>query len=139
GLVGDVGVVVEDEGVGVQRDVQQLALDLHLVPDELGEILLVHAELAEQVEVPGVQQTAGRVAGHAGRVHHGDVRGAPAGRGHRELRVVRGAPAEHGLGDVAGALGGHVVGQQLAHGHAVGSGEQVPEGDLLGGGGAAAA
>src|SRR5699024_2672768 len=55
------------------------------------------------------------------------------------LRVVGRSPAQDGLGDVPGPVGGHVLSQQIAHRHPVGPGEQMPEGDLLGGGGSAPA
>ena len=65
GLGGDVGVVHEDERVGVEGDRVELVVDDPLLPHGFGEGVLADAELGEEVEVPGVEQAARSVAGDA--------------------------------------------------------------------------
>ncbi|GAB7304261.1 hypothetical protein MAFF212519_21320 [Clavibacter michiganensis] len=63
--------------MAVEGDGVQLPVDDALVPDARLEVGLGDAELGEPVGVPRIEQAAGREAGHAGRVHDGDVGARP--------------------------------------------------------------
>jgi hypothetical protein len=68
----------------------------------------------------------------ARRVHDRDVRRRAADRCQRELRVVRVAPLQDQLADIAVGMLGVDVGQDLRQALAVAAAEEVPERDRRG-------
>ncbi len=134
GLARHLRVVKHHERVRVQRQRKHLAVELALLPDSRAEVLRPHPELRQQVQVPGIQQPAGSIAGHPGRMHDGHLGRPPAGRGHGQFRVVRRTPGEHrGLDPEISVVRVGFVDHGL-HLDAVSAGEQVPEADVIAGG-----
>ncbi|GMA28785.1 hypothetical protein GCM10025874_20380 [Arenivirga flava] len=63
----------------VERDRVHVAVEGARLPHPVAEVLAAHAELGEQVEIPGVEQAARGVAGQARRVDDRQVgRATPA-------------------------------------------------------------
>ncbi len=126
GPLADLGLVVEDEGVGVERDGVLLAAGLAPAPDVRREVLLVHAVFGQQAEVEGVEEPAGGEPREPGEVQGGELGGPSARAGHAELGVVRGAPLEgRGLQGDLRVPGPEVV-QHSLHVDAVAAAEQMP-------------
>ncbi len=115
--------------VDVEREGVEGAVDDGALPQLGVEVLLPYAVLREQVEVPGVQEAAGREAGDAAEVHHAEVRGAVAGRGHGELGVEGAAPLEGGVLDVDVRVVLTERVQHRDHVVAVAAAEEVPVAD----------
>jgi len=129
GLLRELGVVVEDERVRVERDRVLLALELPALPDRRLELVGRDPVLLEQVGRELHYEAGGRERPEAGGVRDRHVGRASADRGELQLRVVRRPPGERDRLDLDVGAGLAERVEHLRHALAVAAGEQVPEGD----------
>lgn len=125
--LGHVQVVEDDERVGVQGNGVQPALPLGPFPQRRREVLAGDAELGQQLQVEGVEQSAGRVPRHPRQMEHRDIRRPAAGGGHGQLGVVGRSPLQDGAvqGEAVGSAADGV--HHLVHQQPVAAGEQIPD------------
>ena len=100
-LLGQLGVVVEDERVGVERDRVLAPARLAALPRLLEEALALEAVAREQLGRELLEQPGRGEGRQPGGVDDGDVGRRAADRGQRELRVVGVAPRQDQLAHVA--------------------------------------
>ncbi|SED46433.1 hypothetical protein SAMN05428938_4981 [Streptomyces sp. KS_5] len=126
GLLQHVLAVEAELDVDVEREGVEPAVDDTALPQGGVEVGLPYAVPGEQLDVPGVQEAAGREAGDPAEVHHAEVGCAVAGGGHGELGVEGVAPLEGGVLHVdAGVRRAEGV-EHRDHVGAVAAAEQVP-------------
>ena len=90
-----------------------------------------HAVFGQQGHVPGVDESARRVAGNPAGVHDGQFRRTAAGGRHGQLCVVGRPPRQHGWMNGETGIGLVRLADHCLHLDAVTAGQQMPERDVL--------